>query len=227
MSIKIPEIPKIGKFYWKLNVSMLDRVDIKSDFRTEWNRIKSSISFYDSINDWWELHAKSEIKKFFMYKGREENAKKYGMLEYLEYKLNRLHNRLNKTGEINYSEVKEIKDRITSIKTEILEGVKIRNRMQEQIEGEKVSAYLIGKQNIIKSKKLITEIKVESNIVNNIAPGTVLDKKDSIEWYFNKYYEKLYSKEISDDRYQTWFLQFIENKISGADRQTLENKRII
>ena len=72
MSIKIPEIPKIGKFYWKLNASMLDREDIKNDFRTEWNRIKSSISFYDSINDWWELHAKSEIKKFFMYKGREE-----------------------------------------------------------------------------------------------------------------------------------------------------------
>ena len=38
---------------------------------------------------------------------------------------------------MNYKDVKEIKDRINAIKTEILEGVKIRNRMQEQIEGEK------------------------------------------------------------------------------------------
>ena len=134
-----------------------------------------------------------------MYKGREENSKKYGMLEFLEYKLNRLHNKLNKTGEINYSEVKAIKDRITSIKTEILEGVKIRNRMQEQIEGEKISAYLIGKQNAIKSKKLITEITVEDNIVDNIASGTVLKQKDSIEWYFTKYYKIITEISVEDN----------------------------
>ena len=79
---------------------------------------------------------------------------------------------------------KKLKDRINSIKAGILEGVKIRCRIEEQIEGEKVSAYLIGKQNTIRSKKRITEIKVEENIVNNIAPGKILEKKDSIELYF-------------------------------------------
>ena len=53
---------------------------------------------------------------------------------------------------MNYSDVKELKDRINLIKMEILEGVKTRSRIQEQVEGEKVSAYLIGKQNTIKSK---------------------------------------------------------------------------
>ena len=221
MSIKLPEIPKVGRYYWKLNVSMLDRDDIKDEFRTEWNRIKNSINFYDTINDWWVIQAKPEIKKFFKDKGREESAKKYGTLEFLEFKLNRIYDKLNKTGEINYSEVKGIKDRISAIKAEILEGVKIRSRIQEQLEGEKVSAYLIGKQNSIKSKKLITEIQVEDNIVESMNAGSTLNSKDSIEWYVNKYFEKVYKKENADDRFQSWFLQFLDCKLTEVDKQSL------
>ena len=95
---------------------MLDRDDIKDEFRTEWNRIKNSISFYETINDWWVIQAKPQIKKFFKDKGREESAKKYGTLEFLEFKLNRIYDKLNKTGEMNYFEVKGIKDRISVIK---------------------------------------------------------------------------------------------------------------
>ena len=137
MLINLPNIPKMGKFYWKLNVALLDDNHIKEDFKLEWVKIKNAICKYDSINKWWEFYAKAQIKKFFIKKGREESQKKYGLLEYLEFKLNRLHEHLNKTGQMNYKDVKEIKDRINAIKTEILEGVKIRNRMQEQIEGEK------------------------------------------------------------------------------------------
>ena len=163
MSIRLPDVPKVGKYYWKMNISMLEDVYIKEEFRVKWGSIKSVISFYDTINDWWELHAKPQIKIFFIDKGREESRKKYGVLQYLEFKLNRIYDKLNKTGQMNYSEVKEIKDRINSIKNDILEGVKMRSRLQEQIEGEKVSAFLIGKQNTLKTKKLITEIEVEDN----------------------------------------------------------------
>ena len=221
MSIKLPGIPKVGRYYWKLNVSMLDRDDIKDEFRTEWNRIKNSISFYETINDWWVIQAKPQIKKFFKDKGREESAKKYGTLEFLEFKLNRIYDKLNKTGEMNYSEVKGIKDRISAIKAELLEGVKIRSRMQEQLEGEKVSAYLLRKQNSIKSKKLITEIQVEDNIVENMNAGSTLNSKDSIEWYVNKYFEKVYKKENADDRFQSWFLQFLDCKLTELDKQSL------
>ena len=96
------------------------------------------------------MHAKYQIKNFFVNIGKEENIKKYGRLEYLEFKLNRLYEILNRTGEVNYLEIKSFKDRINAIKTEILEGVKIRNRIQDQIEGEKISAHLIGKQATVK-----------------------------------------------------------------------------
>ena len=69
----------------------------------------------------------------------------------------------------------------------MLEGVKIRNRMQEQTDGEKISAYLIGKQAKIKAKAAITSIKVEDNIIENLNSGSIIKKKDTIEWYISKF----------------------------------------
>ena len=188
----------------------------------EWTRIKNAIPFYDFLNVWWEIHAKPQIKRFFIDKGREESSKTYGLLKYLEAKLNRIYDKLNKSGQVTYSEIKDVKDRINAIKSDIMEGVKIRNRIQEQIEGERVSAYLVGKQNTLKTKKLITAITVEDNIVDNIQSGTVLNSRNGIEWYMYKYYEKLYEKEKVDERFQTWFLQFLDRNISDIEKDALQ-----
>ncbi|CAL4122766.1 unnamed protein product, partial [Meganyctiphanes norvegica] len=222
MSLDLPNLPKMGKYYWKMNVELLNRIDIKDDFKKEWSKIKLSINNYESINTWWDMHAKIQIRNFFIDIGKKENQMKFGLLQYLEIKLNRLYDTLNKTGEINYNEVKSIKNRISMIKTKILEGVKIRNRMQDQIEGEKISAHLIGKQAKIKTKKAITAIKVEDNIVENLNSGTTIKDKDTIEWYISKYYEKLYKKENTDKNLQNWFLQFVDRKIDENENNRLE-----
>ena len=78
------------------------------------------------------------------------------------------------------------------------------------MEGEKVSAYLVGRQNTIKSKKLMTSIKVEDNVHESLNPGTNLENQDSIEWYVNRYFEKVYEKEGVEDKYQDWFLNFLD-----------------
>ena len=78
--------------------------------------------------------------------GKEEQLKKYGLLQFLEFQLNRRYGNCNRTGELEYIKLKQLKDRINIIKKEILESVKIRARIQEQLEGEKVSNYLISKQ---------------------------------------------------------------------------------
>lgn len=223
MKLELPNIPKIGKYYWKLNVELLDRKDIKEKFNIEWGKMKNVINNYDSINTWWDMHAKKQIRFFFIKIGKDEAQMKYGLLHLLEYKLNRLYDNLNKTGLIDYQEVKSIKDRINMIKDQMLEGVKIRNRMQEQIEGEKISAYLIGKQAKIKTKKAIMSIKAEDNIVDNINSGTIIKDKDTIEWYISSYYKKLYKKEPSDEQMQKWFLQFIDRKLSENDVNILES----
>ena len=214
MELEIPNIPKIGNYYWKLNVNLLDNENIKNKFRTEWNKIKNQMHFYDNINIWWEKYAKIQIKKFFVEVGREENQKKYGLIQYLEHKLNRVYDKCNKTGILEYTEIQTLKKRIDELKNNILDGVKIRSRIQDQIEGEKVSSYLIGKQATIKSKKVITSIKAEGGVVENLRSGTKLNNKDSIELYITKYFEKLYDVENFDENMQKWFLQFVEEKIN-------------
>ena len=81
MEIHIPNTPKIGKFYWKLNVSLLDNTNIKELFIKEWEKLKLSVKNYNNLNDWWEKCAKKGIKNFFIKQGKIENQKKYGMLK--------------------------------------------------------------------------------------------------------------------------------------------------
>ena len=214
MKVQLSNVPKIGRYYWKLNVNLLNDENIKIRFLKEWTRMTYAIRFYDTINIWWEFYAKSQIKKFFITVGREESDKKYGLIQFLEYKLNRLYDKCNKTGKVEYLEVKQLKDRINDLKKNILEGVKIRARISEKIEGEKVSNYLIGKQTTIKSKKAIHSIRTEENIIENLDSGIKLTNKDSIELYISKYFEKLYRREEFDEKLQTWFLQFVDEKVN-------------
>ena len=94
------------------------------------------------------------------------------------------------------------KVRINNIKNEILEGVKIRSRIEEQLKGEQVSSFLIKKQSNIKARQFMTKIETEPNIMNNLAGGTILTNKDSIELYVKNYYQKLYKNEPFDNNEQ-------------------------
>ena len=66
MSIILPNVPKMGKYYWKMNIALLVEVHFKEEFKDEWVGIKNAIGRYDSINNWWESYAKIQIKKFFI-----------------------------------------------------------------------------------------------------------------------------------------------------------------
>ena len=57
VNIETANIPKTGNFYWKLNTSILEIEDIEDLFKTEWDRIKTSIKEYDNINAWWDRYA--------------------------------------------------------------------------------------------------------------------------------------------------------------------------
>ena len=108
-----------------------------------------------------------------MNEGKIANQKRHGLIKYLECSLHYLYNE----NSDKYDEIRILKGRIDSLKNEILEGVKIRGKMTEQVEGEKVSAYLIGKQSMTKSKQMITSLnKVNENNVHNINNNIVNTK---------------------------------------------------
>ena len=218
----LPSIPNAGKYYWKMNVSLLDDNEIKEKFKKEWDRICFNKNRFQNLNEWWDLYAKKEIKSFFVKEGKQIIERKYGMIKYLEYCLNRLYNKINITGDLLYDEVKILKNRIEELKSDILEGVKIRSRVKEQIEGEKVSAFLIKQQSSVKSKQLINTIKTEANIVDKLDSNILLKDKDSILMYIKKYFEKLYERESYDEGYQDWFLKFVNKKLSEEEVKLLK-----
>ena len=207
-----------------MNTSLLDNKKVREDFTQEWNSIKWLINRYDSINIWWELCAKKRIKSFFIKKGKEINQQKYGLLNYLEYNLNRLYNKNNIEHKIDYNQVRYLKNRINEIKSNILEGAKIRSRIEEQLKGETVSTFLIKKQAEIKKKQFIQEIKSEENVVDNLNEGVILNTKDSIDLYIRNYYTKLYTDEPIDENQQKYFLDLVENRLDNQDKDRLGNE---
>ena len=110
---------------------------------------------YQNIIDWWEYCVKERIKQFFQKKGMEESNFKYGLVRYLESKLHRIYKDIHGTDTLDMKEVNRLKDKINRVKNDILEGVKIRARIKDQIEGERPSSTLFGKQSTNKSKPLI------------------------------------------------------------------------
>ena len=218
----LPNIPKVGRYYWKMNVSLLEDDDIKEKFKTEWKRMCNVKDRFQNLNEWWDLYVKKEIKSFFIREGKQIIERKYGMIKFLEYCLNRLYNKVNLTGNLEYDEVKILKNRIDELKSNILEGVKIRSRLKEQIDGEKVSAFLIKQQASAKSRKLISSIKTEANIVENLDSDVILKDKDSISLYIKNYYAKLYENESYDENYQNLFLQYVDKTLTEQEVKLLE-----
>ena len=218
----IKNISQKGKGFWKLNISLLDDVNIKNSFKMQWNSICLDKNRYQNINVWWDQYAKKEIKSFFIKKGKAISNKKYGLIKYLEYCLNDLYNTMNLTGKVQYDEVKLIKDRIDELKAEIIEGVRIRSRIKEQIDGEKISAFLIKQQANVKSRKLINSVKTEAGVMENLGPDIILRKKDSISMYIKKYFENVYKKEGIDENDQEWFLKSVNKSLTIHEQQILE-----
>ena len=138
--------------------------EIKLKFTQLWSLLKLEIPNYLDINKWWENLVKGKIKSFFSNEGKIANQKRYGFIKYLECSLHHMYSE----DCDKYDEIRILKGRIDNLKNEILEGVKIRSKMSEQAEGEKVSTYLIGKQSSPKSKQMITSLRKdnEGNVQN-------------------------------------------------------------
>ena len=68
-----------------------------------------------------------------MNEGKIVNQKRHGLIKYLEYSLHFLYSEQSD----RYDDIKVLKDRIDNLKSEVLEGVKIRGKMNDQMHGEK------------------------------------------------------------------------------------------
>ena len=123
---------------------------------------------------------------------------------------------MHATGDLNMEEVKRLKEKINRIKEHILEGVKIHARLKEQIDGEKASSTLLGKQSASKQKPYINKLKTEE-LCGEYEKDIVLDNQRDISTYITSYHKEMFSESVVDDSMQNWFLSFVKPSISGED----------
>ena len=81
----------------------------------------------------------------------------------------------------------------------------MRARVKEQIEGEKASSTLLGKQSANKQKPCISKIKTEE-LCSEYDKDVVLDNQRDISTYITSYHSKIYSEIPVDESKQDWFL---------------------
>lgn len=186
VTLQISSQIKIGRPRWKLNTSLLQNTSIKQNFLVLWTRLQHRKMFYTTISAWWNDLVKPEVKKYFAAKGKEANKLKYGLLEYLEFKLRKQYEIANTSGVINNFSIKSLKTSIDSVRDDMVKGVKIRSRLQDAIHGENISNYLIAKQKEIASRKIITTLTSEN--------GAIFDNHQDILECVKSFYYNLYSK---------------------------------
>ena len=122
-------------------------------------------------------------------------------------------------GVLNIVETKRLKAKISSIKEKLMEGVTIRARIKQQIEGEQASSSLLSKQSVNKAKPKICQIKTEYPISSN--PNIILNNQKSITEYVTNYYSYVYDNINTDKCKQEWFLNFVDTCVSDCDNVML------
>ena len=65
-----------------------------------------------------------------------------------------MYNNLDSSENLDYQEIKHLKEIIDNLKLQILEGIKVRSRVQEASLGEIPSSYLLGKLKTNNNKKV-------------------------------------------------------------------------
>ena len=219
----INENISIGRSYWKLNTSLLKDENVKENFSNYWGYLKSLIYNYENELFWWEYCVKPKIKSFFIKEGKLKSKEKYGLIEYLEYKLKNLYIELENNNTLNYQKVKDLKETIDRLKADILEGVQIRSKIEEAKYGEMPSSYLVSKLNAETTKKSIFKLVAEESC-EDIVIGSEIETTIGINKYANNFYGNLYQYEENDEHEQNIFINSLERKINDIDNEIIMNE---
>ena len=110
-----------------------------------------------------------------------------------------------------FEDINELKNRIKTLEDEMCEGIKIRARIDERLNGEKISNYLLGKEKNVRSNisKLINE------------DGICVTDSKAIEYCLVKYYKYLYKKQECDSDMQDKFLDLLTGTVGINENEML------
>jgi exonuclease III len=139
--------------YWKLNNSILVEEDFMSSFALFWRKILRSKIFFVDTSEWWDKHAKPEIKKFCIgysiNRKIQRNQTKQYLLSYLKLAL----------ADKDWNEVARVKGKLYSMLQADAQGVVVRSRFQTNSEEERASLFHAARE-LKNSKNNLSSLKI-------------------------------------------------------------------
>jgi hypothetical protein len=210
MKAELLSKPKTGKGVWKLNVSLLkneETCNSISDFWRHWKGMK--LSFNCPI-EWWEK-GKEKTRNIFKQNGARLKKERVEELNELEKRLKDLYRDKDKGIDKN-DELFKVEREIEKLEKYEMEGAKIRagGRFVEPKEAPSADFFKIESR-----RKTIIDKVLNTN-------GDEVSEPEAIVNEVKLFYKKLYEKKETDVNFRKKFLDKIENKLNGEQRDSLE-----
>ena len=195
-NLTITNIIRYKFSYWKFNASVTEDNEVYELLKNSWTIFQSKKRFGHNILEWWDT-IKIDTARLFIKVGKMKNAQKYGLLNLLENELKNLSYSHNIDPNKGYNDIQLIKAKINVLKDSFYEGFKIRARIKDKINGEKISSYLIRKQKR-NNDNYISSLKIGTNLIIN--PSAII-------LYATDYYENLYGPPTTNDIHDKCLLE--------------------
>ena len=195
---------------WKINDSLLADELFRS-FVTE--RITDLISC-KSFYVWWDFFKRS-VKREIIFFAREKSTRLHRERVFLTDRFIALKPRLTDVGNVSVvSEIASVESQLSAIISRLLEGAKIRSRVQWLEQGQKPSRYFF---------KLEAERR-EKNYVYSILDANEVEVSDpnEIERAHVEFYANLFSPELIDLVAKENILSEISTFVSESDCESCE-----
>ena len=161
LNIEHLDIPKPQRStYWKLNNSILVEEDFMSSFGLFWRSILRSKTSFVDISEWWDKHAKPNIKDFCIgfsiNRKIQRNQTKQYLLSYLKLVLT----------DKDWNEVARVKGKLHSMLQADAQGVVVRSRFQQNSDNERASLFHSARE-LKNTKNSLGSLKIGNRTVKD------------------------------------------------------------
>ena len=191
---------KRGRGFWKLNTQILTEREYKEEitqFITYW---KTKQTDYNDVIKWWEigkLHIQMTTRNYCTTRKKEQTDKLRTLKTYIEAE--------NEAQQPNEHDIERWYEEIRDIHDKQNQGIMIRSRAKDIINGEKPTNYFYNMEKRNKEKSVIHKIK--------LGPHTYTTDRQTTQTGIKDYYQALYTKQDTSTQEQQKFLNEIDQTL--------------
>ena len=203
--------PSVGSGVWKLNTSLLKSDVLAGKLQRFWKYWRHQKASFASLAEWWDA-GKVELKDRVQQYGRQVRKTEREHRASIVNRYRRLATKPN-LSPLEVQELTELRESLSRLDEQHMEGCKIRSRAKAVQNGEKPSRYFFQREHVRGKAKIIKVLKTPLGRVHTQA---------EIMHEQVRFYEALFSSRPVDRCIQDRLLQTLDRKLSDLEREMCE-----